>query len=480
MSIPWGSIGVAVLTASVAIVSAQPPAPAAETTPPSAARARGMAVLADEAGRASLRDARLQRDIEPLGAIVPSVLAVKFEASYSAAAVQAMALDHGATRVEQPAFADFMLLRFGPDDNLADVAATLAREPGVIYAEPVPYARALYRPDDPLYQYQWNLQQLDMERVWDLNRGGDRSVIVAVVDSGAAYKTTGPEYAQAPDLAATTFVTGYDFIWDDDSPIDYDGHGTHVTGTIAQSTGNTLGVAGMAFNASIMPIKVLDNEVDEFLGAPHRGDAALAARAIRFAAEHGAKVINLSLTIGSNPSTPLRDALQFALDQGAFIVIAGGNSGAQGSPPSYPAVYAKDMDGVIAVSATEFRRQRAPYSNANDYIEIAAPGGDRTADRNADGIPDGVIQQTIDFDAFLITGTFTNFLYDPFQGTSMAAPHVSGLAALLIDQGITNPRALEAVIKRFATDLGPAGRDDEYGYGLINPRGTLRGLGLAR
>ena len=480
MSILWGSSGAAVLATCVAIAAAQPPTPTAETTRPSTGGLRATAVLGDEVARASLRDARFQRQTEPLGAVVPSVLAVKFDASYSPAAVQAMALDHGATRLEQPAFADFVLLRFDPDQDLMDVAATLSREPGVIYAEPVPYARALYRPNDPLYQYQWNLQQLDMERVWDLNQRRAQSVVVAVIDSGAAYMTTGPEYLQAPDLAGTTFVTGRDFIWDDDTPIDYDGHGTHITGTIAQSTGNTLGVAGIAFNASIMPIKVLDNEVDELLGAPHRGDAALAAQAIRFAADHGAKVINLSLTIGSNPSTPLRDALQYALDKGAFISIAGGNSGTQGSPPSYPAVYAKDMEGVVAVAATEFRRERAPYSNANDYIEIAAPGGDVRADRNGDGLVDGVIQQTIDFDAFLVTGTFTNFVYDPFQGTSMAAPHVAGLAALLIGQGLTDPRAIEAAIKRFASDLGPAGRDDEYGYGLINPRATLRGLGLAR
>jgi serine protease len=480
MSIPWGSVGVAVLAAGAVVTSAQPPASTAAPPVLSAQRSRAMTALADEAVRASMREARFERDREPAGSVVPSVLAVKFDASYSAAAVQALAQDHGATGLDQPPFADFVLLRFGADESLVDVAATLAREPGVIYAEPIPYARALYRPDDPLYQLQWNLQQLDMERVWDLNRGGAQSVIVAIVDSGAAYTTTGPDYAQAPDLARTTFVAGYDFIWDDETPVDYEGHGTHVTGTIAQSTGNAVGVAGIAFNASVMPIKVLDNEVDEILGAPHRGDAALVAQAIRFAADHGARVINLSLTIGSNPSTPLRDALQYALDKGAFLVIAGGNSGRQGSPPSYPAVYAKDMDGVIAVSATEYRRQRAPYSNANDYIEIAAPGGDVTADRNADGQPDGVIQQTIDLDAAFATGIFSSFLYEPMNGTSMAAPHVSGLAALLIDQGVTNPKAIEAALKRFATDLGPAGRDDEYGYGLINPRATLRGLGLAR
>ncbi len=478
MTKAWGSIGVALL-AAVAVASARQHAPALQPDARSV-KAQALSSLSDETVRTALLERRSQFPREALGTVVPSVLAVKFDATYGAAAIQSLALHHGATRSVQPAFADFYLLRFDNDEDLAAVAATLAGEPGVIYAEPVPVARPLYQPNDPLYQYQWNLQQLDMERVWDLNRGGAASVIVAVVDSGVAYKADGPEYLPAPDLAATTFVAGFDFIWDDDTPIDFDSHGTHVTGTIAQSTGNALGVAGIAFNASIMPIKVLSGEVDEILGAPNSGSSATLAQGIRFAADHGAKVINISLTIGSNPSTPLRDALQYALDKGAFIAIAGGNSGAQGSPPSYPAVYAKDMDGVVAVSATEFRRQRAPYSNANDYIELAAPGGDTHADRNGDGMVDGVIQQTIDLDAAFATGTFTHFVYAPFQGTSMATPHVSGLAALLIDQGITDPRAIEAVLKRFATDLGPSGRDDEFGYGFINPRATLRGLGLAR
>ncbi|MBK5298636.1 MAG: S8 family serine peptidase [Vicinamibacteria bacterium] len=116
----------------------------------------------------------------------------------------------------------------------------------------------------------------------------------------------------------------------------------------------------------------------------------------------------------------------------------------------------------------------------NDYVEIAAPGGDTTEDLNGDGYADGVLQQTIDFDAFLLTGRFDQFAYLFANGTSMASAHVAAMGALLVDQGVTDPKAVEAAIKRFATDLGPAGRDNEYGYGLINPRATLRGLGLAQ
>ncbi|MBE3072335.1 MAG: S8 family serine peptidase, partial [Acidobacteria bacterium] len=120
-----------------------------------------------------------------------------------------------------------------------------------------------------------------------------------------------------------------------------------------------------------------------------------------------------------------------------------------------------------------------PYSSIQDYVELAAPGGNTKVDLNGDGYVDGVVQQTYD-SAYVSLGIFNRFGYILYQGTSMAAPHVSGLAALLMDQGITSPAAIEAAMKRYATDVGPAGRDNETGYGVINPKDTLRGLGLRR
>jgi serine protease len=433
--------------------------------------------MSDAALRASVAEARLRA--EPAAGVVPGVLAVKFADGMDPAGIGALAADHGAERVARPPFADFHLVTVGEGDDVAAVARALAATPGVVYAEPVARRRAFYRPNDPLYKYQWNLAQLDFERTWDINTGATSAVIVAVVDGGVAFTTVDAGYQQAPDLAGTTFVSPRDFIWDDDQPLDFDGHGTHVTGTIAQSTNNNLGVAGIAFNASIMPVKALHSELDLLLGAPNLGTSALVAQAIRYAAENGAKVINLSLG-GEVVSTAERDALQFAVDRGAVVVVAAGNSGEMGSPAEYPAAYAKDIEGVVAVAATDFSRTRAPYSNSNDYVELAAPGGDLDEDLNGDGFADGIVQQTIDFEAFLITGRFDQFGYVFFHGTSMAAPHVAGLSALLIDQGVTDPKAVEAALKKFATDLGPPGRDNEYGYGLINPRATLRGLGLAR
>jgi serine protease len=451
----------------------------AQSAPLPPRKAAAMERLATDAPmRAAAAAARRARMAAADSGLVPGKIAIKFTESLDPTTMATMAAGHGASRLTRPPFADFHLVTVRPDEDTAAVARALAAEPGVVYAEPVGRMRAHYRPNDPLYELQWNLEQLEFERAWDINQGAASAVIVAVIDSGVAYTAAGSTFAQAPDLAGTTFVAGYDFIWDDDRPLDFDGHGTHVTGTIAQSTNNNLGVAGIAFNASVMPIKAISTELDELLGAPNVGDAAIVAQAIRFAAEHGAKVINMS--IGSpSPSTPLRDAVQFAVDRGAVVVISAGNFAEDGSPPDYPAAYAKDIAGVIAVGATDYAKTRAPYSNVNDYVEIAAPGGNVGADLNDDGYGDGVLQQTLDFEA-VSEGRFNEFGYFFIDGTSMSAPHVAGMAALLMDQGITDPKAIEAALKRFATDLGPPGRDNEYGYGLINPRATLRGLGLAR
>jgi serine protease len=383
----------------------------------------------------------------------------------------------GGRAVSRRPFADFVVVHIDTSRDVVDAARQLAAEPGVIYAEPDPMRYPTFVPNDPLYSYQWNLKKLDMERVWDINRGAQSSLIVAVLDSGVAFLDDGP-VRQAPDLAGTTFVSPHDFIWDDDKPVDLDGHGTHVTGTIAQRTGNDLGVAGIAFNAAIMPVKVLSGEWDEILGAPNVGTSAVLAEGLRYAVDHGAQVINLSLG-GEGTSTAELDAINYAISKGAVIVASAGNDGDIGSPDSFPAAYAKDVQGLIAVAALDFNLARASYSNSNPYVEIAAPGGDTSVDLDGDGNRDGVLQQTIDPDS-AANGVFDDFGFFFFQGTSMAAPHVSGLAALLITQGVTNPKAVEAAIEKFATDIGTAGRDNDTGFGVINPRATIRGLGLSR
>ncbi|RPJ64600.1 MAG: peptidase S8, partial [Acidobacteria bacterium] len=383
----------------------------------------------------------------PRPAYAPGHIVVKFEPELRLRDVRSIAGEAGATRVTRARYADFHYVEIPKGDDPVAAAARLRREPGVLYAEPDPIVRASWTPNDSFYQLQWNFQKINMERAWDINRGGSANITVAILDTGVAYRTQGA-FAQAPDLANTRFVAGYDFIWADDLPFDTDGHGTHIAGTIAQNTDNQTGAAGMAFNVGIMPVKVLDTEWDEQNGAPFTATLSVVAQGIRWAADHGAKVINMSLGAESGSST-IENALRYAVGQGAFISIAAGNTGDEDNSPEWPATYAKTIDGVMAVAAVDYNLQRAPYSTHRDYVEIAAPGGDNGADANSDTRPDGILQQSFDPD-FQEQGIFNRFAYMYYQGTSMSTAHVSALAALLMDQGVTSPAAVEAAIKRFA------------------------------
>jgi serine protease len=408
---------------------------------------------------------------------VPGHIVVKFAPGLSARTMQVMAGEVEATALSKPSYADFYYVMIPPDADPVAAAAQLSAQPDVIYAEPDAMVFPTYVPNDPFYRYQWHFQRIGMEQAWDVNRGGSSGVTVAIIDTGVAYLNKGA-FAQAPDLAGTHFVAGYDFVWNTAEPVDLDGHGTHVTGTVAGTTNNGVGVAGMAFNASIMPVKVLYGDWDQAWNAPYPFGSSTVSRGIRFAADNGAKVINLSL--GSfGPNTATLDALRYAVSKGVFVSISAGNDAETGNRPEWPAAYAPDIDGVVAVAALGYNLTRAPYSSIQAYVELAAPGGDASADLNHDGYGDGVLQQTYDSTAEA-AGIFNRFAYVFYEGTSMAAPHVSALAALMIDQGYASPAAIEAAMKRFATDVPPVGRDNETGYGVINPRATLRGLGLKK
>ena len=217
-----------------------------------------------------------------------------------------------------------------------------------------------------------------MERAWDINSGSTSSVIVAVIDSGVAFSTQTIQvdtvafriggrlfpslgrisvpFAAAPDLEGVDrFVAPWDFVWSDDNPVDMDGHGTHVAGTIGQSTDNRLGAAGMAFNVRLMPLKVLAGVWDLAFGQVSRccgsNDADVAA-AISYAASHGAKIINISVG-GTMPSPAIEAALRAAVSAGCFVVLSAGNDYLNGNPVSYPAAYAAAIDGVVAVGAVK-------------------------------------------------------------------------------------------------------------------------------
>lgn len=330
-------------------------------------------------------------------------------------------------------------------------------EQDLVGADDAEPARGRFTPNDPYYRHQWHLDQIQMPAAWTRNRGD--GVVVAVVDTGVLFRSSG-RFRQAPDLKDTRFVDGYDFVDDDGVPNDEHGHGTHVAGTIAQSTNNGVGVAGVAPGASIMPIRVLDRR-----GAGSWGGVAAG---IRWAVDHGAKVINLSLG-GSIPSNAIRNAIAHAHRNNVVVVAAAGNTGR--GRVEYPAAHAH----AVAVGAVRFDEQLSFYSSWGSALDVVAPGGDLRVDQNEDGLPDGVLQNT------MVRGNPGRHDYLAFQGTSMAAPHVAGVAALLVAAGIEDADAVEAILKRTAKAKQDRRR---YGAGLVQADAALQaatqGTGGAR
>jgi serine protease len=310
-------------------------------------------------------------------------------------------------------------------------------------------------PNDTCFRYQWHLKQIGMPQAWKMGKG--KGVTVAVIDTGVA---------RVADLAETPFVPGFNFITNSDNAADDHGHGTHVAGTIAQSTNNKLGVAGVAYGVSIMPIKVLS--------AQGSGSMAGIAQGIRWAADHGAQVINMSLG-GPFPVGTIASAVKYAREKGVTIVAAAGNDGR--GRVSYPARY----DGVIAVASTQFDETTTFYSNWGAQIDIAAPGGNVRVDQNGDGKPDGVLQHTI------VPGNISQTDYLWFMGTSMASPHVAGVAALIVGAGVRKPDAVEQILLGTARAPktkagGEAGKrvDDHYGAGIVDAAAALKKAEVGR
>jgi serine protease len=461
----------------------------------------------------------------------PGRVIVKFKtvASTNARISTLAAVARSSSIATRPAYADFDIVNIDPGEDPEQVARALGERADVEYAQAAykvySYAVPDFVPNDTFYSRQWNFPQIDLERAWGIQKGGASSVVVAVVDSGIAFQDTviqfrafpfcsfdpallscpagsgGTNYpglgnvivpfARAPDLAtsADRFVAPHDFIWDDSQPLDLEGHGTHVAGTIGQLTDNNSGVAGIAFNVRLMPVKVISGPWDDIFSSPNVGTDDVVARGIRYAADNGAKVINMSIGRSGSPAPVVEDAVRYAVAKGCFVAIAGGNDFEDGNPTEVLAEIASRVKGAVSVSAVDRSKNRAFYSTTGSFIELAAPGGSSRTNPGGDGL---VFQQTYNFDfseslfgfppplSQYRAPRFDVFAIQGIQGSSMATPHVSGLAALLMSQGLTDPAAIEAAMERFATDLGTAGRDNEFGFGQINARETLRGLGLAR
>jgi serine protease len=307
-------------------------------------------------------------------------------------------------------------------------------------------------PNDPGWPQQWHLRRIGVERAWTVTRGS--GAVVAVVDTGVD--------ATHPDLRGR-LVDGYNAIdggsWQDDN-----GHGTFMAGIIAAVTGNGLGVASVAPLARIMPIKAL--------GADGSGNVDDVVRGIRWAVDHGADVINLSLaeeSLGGGGGTignlladrRLRAAISDAARRGALVVVAAGNDFEAGGHPQ--TAYDATDPGVLVVGASTSDDRRAAYSNYGSGLDLLAPGGGSATDPSA-----GDACQKND----PVVSTWWNpktrqSAYGKGCGTSMAVAHVSGAGALLVALGLSNRQAAERILAT-ARDLGPPGVDPETGHGRLD------------
>ncbi len=352
-------------------------------------------------------------------------------------------------------------------DSLARIKSLKQRE-DIEFVEPNYRVHAMAIPNDEFYHYQSHYSQIRLPQAWDLTTGTPETgyVIVAVVDTGVVL--------QHEDLASK-LVSGYDFISDPKISADGDGidndpsdpsndsswHGTHVSGIVAAATNNDIGVAGVSWDARIMPIRVLG------VGG---GSSYDLLQGVRYAAglsndsgtvpAQTADIINLSLVIkgGGVFSQSAQDTYNEIYDAGILVIAAAGNKST--SVPSYPASYA----GVISVSAVDLLGNLAPYSNFGDTVDVTAPGGNLLVDSDDNGKKDGVLStQTVD------NNGESNYQF--FEGTSIATPHVSGVAALMkaVYPAMTAADFTAGLMNGALTqDIGNVGRDNSYGHGLID------------
>jgi serine protease len=372
------------------------------------------------------------------------------------------------------------LLRLAPGVSMAAALRRVRGRPGVLWAVPDYRARAAGglipndRGDGPApgdwQQLQWNFAGpfgVNAPQAWanvaaDGAPGG-KGVTVAVLDTGVAYANRGP-FRRSPDASRFGFVPGYDFIAHNRFPNDRNGHGTFVAGTIAEATDNGYGLTGLAFAARIMPVRVLDTEGE--------GEASTIAEGVRFAVNHGAQVINLSLEFSANVTAgdipELLEALRYARRRGVLVVAAAGNEAH--TAIAYPA----RAPDVVAVGATTEHGCLADYSNDGSGLTLVAPGGG--ADANLPGDPNCHPEAPPGRDVYQVTFTGASprrfGMPSGYEGTSMAAPHVAATAALVIASRVLGPQpspaAIIARLRATARKLGGGGDERLYGAGLVD------------
>ncbi|MFL5822210.1 MAG: S8 family serine peptidase [Solirubrobacteraceae bacterium] len=414
---------------------------------------------------------------------VPGEVVVGYRPASSSVIAHATATTMGLRAADSIASGE-QVLRLPAGVSVPSAVARLRRTPGVAYAVPNYRAHVAgssagrWVPDDPgrgahargWQSMQWNFMGgagADVPVAWSNLRTeghpGGRGVVVAIVDTGVAYRRW-HGFRRSPDFDRTRFVAGRDFVAHNGFPLDREGHGTFVAGTVAESTNNGRGVTGIAYGATIMPVRVLDRD--------GWGNAATISKGIRYAVRHGAQVINLSLefdpSVNGAEIPDILSALRFAHRRGVVVVAASGNEG--DNEMAYPA----RAGGVISVGATTQDRCLAAYSNTSRRMDLVAPGGgpDASGLNEANCHPyrrlPSIFQMTFPNPSNPRRFGFPTEWY----GTSMAAPHVTGVAALVIASGVIGrhptPAQVLSRLESTAQPLGGAQPNAHYGYGLVD------------
>jgi serine protease len=393
----------------------------------------------------------------------PGEVLVKFKKGIAEQAQANTLRSFGALNVSHSFLRRFAVVQV-PEGTVAAKIAQLMKDPSVERATPN-YVMHLYStPNDPYYKEQWNLPLINIESAWDISTGV--GVTVAVVDTGVNTS----RYFNG-DGFGNRLLKGYNAILGiEGSAFDQNFHGTHVAGTVGQETNNGIGVAGVAYGATIIPVKVFLRGNDTNLNWIIDG--------IDWAAQNGADIINLSLGGPKNDPqtgqpydyTLLKEAIDDAVNNhGVTVIAASGNDGI--GEVGYPAAF----PNVIAVGAVDYTKQRTSYSNYGPELALVAPGGVTTQDPNGDGLKNGgVLQETFqEFFGFRFFAVGWGYYF--LSGTSMATPHVSGVAALIKAKHPTwGPQQIRDALINTAEDLGTPGKDNEYGYGLVDAFAALQ------
>ena len=348
---------------------------------------------------------------------------VKFTPGAPAEAIRALKAQHQLDEVGHIPKIDVRIMKVPAGKTVEEMMTVLSRNPNIEFVEPDFVVQTMLTPNDPYFaNWQMGLKNTSAEEAWDITTGSS-SVVIAVLDTGV--------FAGHEDLAGKV-TAGYNFVGGNTNADDDHGHGTRVAGIIGAASNNGKGIAGVAWQNPIMPVKVM--------GSDGSGSHSGIANGIVYATNNGAKVINMSLG-GASSSTTLKNAVDYAYSNGVVLVAAAGNSN---TSVFYPAAYTN----VIAVAAVDNSDVRATYSNYGPEISVAAPGS--------------------------VMSTLRTGSYGMGSGTSFAAPFVAGLAGLIMGEDASlSPAQVQQHIEEGADDLGSPGWDPYYGHGRINMAESL-------